>query len=169
MSEPEVRPDVPDRHETPAERADRNWSELLAELRVLQTGAQILVGFLLTIPFQARFTELDDYQRGSYLVLMVLAALSTVLIVAPVSVHRALFARRRKPELVRTAAMFARAGLVCLALVLAGALMLLVDLVVSRAAGRWVGAGLLLVISVAWWLVPAVLARRADAERREDR
>lgn len=161
MSEPETRPDAPDRHETPAERADRNWTELLAELRVLQTGAQILVGFLLTIPFQARFAELDDYQRGSYLVLVVLAALSTVLIVAPVSVHRALFARRRKPELVRAAAMFARAGLVCLALVLAGALMLLVDLVVSRAAGRWVAAGLLVVIGVAWWLVPTVLARRA--------
>lgn len=164
-----MRPDVPDRHETPAERADRNWSELLAELRVLQTGAQILVGFLLTIPFQARFAELDDYQRGSYLVLVVLAALSTVLIVAPVSVHRALFGRRRKPELVRAAATFARAGLVCLALVLAGALMLLVDLVVSRAAGRWVGAGLLVLIGIAWWLVPTVLVRRAGTDRREDR
>lgn len=167
MVEPGSGPEVPDRHETPAERADRNWSELLSELRVLQTGAQILFGFLLTIPFQARFAELDDYQRGSYLVLVVLAALSTVLIVAPVSVHRALFARRRKPELVRAAAMFARAGLVCLALVLAGALMLLVDLVVSRAAGRWVGAGLLALIAVAWWVVPAALARRArsDPER----
>ncbi len=167
MLEPGSRPDVPDRNETPAERADRNWSELLAELRVLQTGAQILVGFLLTIPFQARFTALDDYQRGSYLVLVVLAALSTVLIVAPVSMHRALFARRRKPELVRAAATFARAGLVCLALVLAGALMLLVDLVVSRSAGRWVGAGLLVVIGVAWWLVPTVLARGAGTDRRE--
>ncbi|MDO8108215.1 DUF6328 family protein [Isoptericola sp. b441] len=160
MVAPESAPEQPDRHETPAERADRNWTELLAELRVLQTGAQILVGFLLTIPFQSRFSDLDTYQRTSYLVLVILAALSTVLIVAPVSMHRALFARHRKPELVRVAARFARGGLVCLALVLVGALMLIMDLVVSREAGRWVAAGLLVVIGVTWWAVPRSLARR---------
>src|SRR5699024_8412941 len=55
------------RHETKDERSDRNWGELLQELRVTQTGAQILTGFLLTVPFQSRFTELDDVQVTAYL------------------------------------------------------------------------------------------------------
>ncbi len=157
MDEPST---SPERHETGTERADRNWGELMQELRVLQTGAQILVGFLLTIPFQARFEALDGYQRGTYLVLVVMAVASTVLIVAPVSMHRLLFGRHRKAALVRAAARFARAGLVALALVMAGALMLLVDVVASRSAGRWAAVATLMVIVVAWWLVPSRVGRR---------
>ena len=88
------------RDETHNERADRNWNELLQELRVTQTGTQILTGFLLTIPFQQRFADLDAYQTDLYLVLVVLAVLATALFVAPVSLHRILFGRRLKPELV---------------------------------------------------------------------
>jgi hypothetical protein len=154
-------PITPERHETDTERADRNWGELMQELRVLQTGAQILVGFLLTIPFQARFEALDAYQRDTYLVLVVMAVASTVLIVAPVSMHRLLFGRHRKAALVRAAARFARAGLVALALVMAGVLMMLVDVVASRSAGRWTAAVTLVVIVAAWWLVPHRVGRRA--------
>lgn len=56
-----------ERNETPAERLDRNWSELLQELRVTQTGIQILSGFPRTLPFQARFTELDAVLKGVFL------------------------------------------------------------------------------------------------------
>jgi hypothetical protein len=65
------------RRETPAERSDRNWNELLQELRVTQTGVQILTGFLLTLPFQERFEDLDDHQRTLYLILVALAVLTT--------------------------------------------------------------------------------------------
>lgn len=150
------------RPETPAQRADRNWTDLMQELRVLQTGTQILVGFLLTVPFQARFGELDAGHRRFYVGLVVLAALSTVLIVAPVSMHRALFAKHKKPVLVRVAAEFARAGLVCLALVLAGVLGLLVDVVMPGWGAWWAGGALLVVVAVTWWGVPVVLGRRAD-------
>src|SRR5689334_12186764 len=88
------------RNETPEQRSDRNWVELLQELRVMQTGVQILTGFLLTVPFQARFETLTSFQRGYYLVLMVLAALTTGLAVAPVALHRALFRRHVKARLV---------------------------------------------------------------------
>ncbi|OSG24010.1 DUF6328 family protein, partial [Salmonella enterica] len=98
------------RSETYVERMDRNWDELMQELRVTQTGAQILVGFLLTIPFQQTFADLDDYQRTLYLVLVVLAVTGTSLIIAPVAMHRALFRKGRKPELVRWANVFARCG-----------------------------------------------------------
>ncbi len=115
------------RHETPTERMDRNWNELLQELRVAQTGVQILTGFLLTVPFQQRFLDLDDYQKGVYLVLVVLAVTATGFIVAPVSLHRILFRRHLKRELVDSADRMAQTGLAALALVLAGSALLLFD------------------------------------------
>lgn len=58
-------PGPPDRNETPAERHDRNWNELRQELRVTQTGIQIRSGFLPTLPFQSRFTDLPGLRaRG---------------------------------------------------------------------------------------------------------
>ena len=91
------------RDETEAERLDRNWTELLQELRVTQTGTQILTGFLLTIPFQQRFTELGPAQLAIYLVLVVFAVLATILALAPVSLHRALFRTGAKSRIVRLA------------------------------------------------------------------
>ncbi|MBT2475797.1 sodium:proton antiporter, partial [Microbacterium sp. ISL-103] len=91
------------RDETPNERADRNWEELLQELRLMLTGPQILTGFLLAVAFTPRFEDMDEFQRDVYVGLVALAALATILALAPVGMHRALFGRRRKPELVRVA------------------------------------------------------------------
>lgn len=150
-----------DRDETPTERMDRNWSELLQELRVTQTGTQILTGFLFTIPFQQRFGDLDDFQRTVYLTLVVLAVVATALIVAPVSVHRILFRKHLKPLLVQGGDLLARAGLVALALVLSGCTLLLFDVVVSRTAGVVAGSAIGAVLLVAWWIGPVVAERRA--------
>jgi len=149
------------RRETVDERMDRNWNELLQELRVAQTGVQILTGFLLTVPFQSRFTELDGYQRSVYLVLVVLAITATALIVAPVSLHRVLFRRHRKESLVAHADRLAQAGLAALALVLGGSALLLFDIVLGRAAGVVAGATVLLVLAVLWVVVPVRLGRAA--------
>jgi len=148
------------RTETANQRADRNWNELLQELRVSQTGTQILTGFLLTIPFQQRFATLDTYQRNLYLVLVLLAVLATALLLTPVSLHRVLFRRRLKPQLVSWGNLFARTGLFVLALVLAGGAMLLFDVVLGRAAGRVVGAAAIVLLFGFWWALPEVIGRR---------
>jgi hypothetical protein len=154
------------RHETLAEKEDRNWTDLVQELRVTQTGAQILVGFLLTVPFQQRFATLDGYQRALYLVLVTLAVLATALIVTPVSLHRLLFGRHLKGRLVAVADDFARAGLVVLALAMVGVPALLFDVVVSRAAGfTALGAAVVLIVGC-WWVTPHLVARRAHAGPR---
>ena len=157
-----------DRNETFTERMDRNWDELLQELRVTQTGAQILTGFLLTIPFQQRFADLDSYQQDLYLVLVVLAILATALIVAPVSVHRVLFRKRMKPELVDAGNVLARLGLAVLALTIAGSASFVFDVVLDRTAGVVVGSVALVVLAVCWWGLPRVLERRSAARRDED-
>jgi len=149
------------RDETPTERMDRNWNELLQELRVAQTGVQILTGFLLTVPFQQRFLDLDDYQKGVYLVLVVLAVTATGFIVAPVSLHRILFRRHLKRELVASADTLAQTGLALLALVLAGSALLLFDVVVGRGAGWVAGAAVLVGLTVVWVVVPLRLSHRA--------
>jgi hypothetical protein len=152
------------RHESVNERMDRNWNELLQELRVAQTGVQILTGFLLTVPFQQRFGDLDEYQRAVYLVLVVLAVAATGFIVAPVSLHRILFRRGLKRELVDSADTLAQTGLAMLGLVLAGAALLLFDVVVDRTAGIVAGAATLVGLSVVWIVVPLRLSRRARRE-----
>lgn len=148
------------RQESQNERADRNWNELLQELRVMQTGVQILTGFLLTLPFQSRFADLDRYQVVVYLALVVAAVVATALIVAPVSVHRALFRKQMKRNIVTLADRITRAALAALALVITGASLLVFDVVVGRTAGIIAGAGALVVMAVLWVLLPEVLRRR---------
>ena len=101
-----------DRDETEAQRLDRNWSSLLQELRVAQTGVQLLTGFLLTLPFQQRFTQLDDVMRTAYLVTVACSIGATVLLIAPVSMHRLLFRRRRLKTVVSAAHSYAMVGMV---------------------------------------------------------
>ena len=104
------------RDETPIERADRNYNELLQELRVAQTGVQILFAFLLTIPFQQRFgEEVGTGLRKEYLVTLLVTAMATALLIAPVTMHRILFRQGLKPQLVTVADRLAKAGLACLA------------------------------------------------------
>ncbi len=109
------------RHETLAERLDRNWNGLLQELRVLQTGTQLLTGFLLTIAFQPVFAQLATWQVALYLAVVSLAFLSTALVLMPVALHRALFRRHAMDELVAWADRMVRAGLVATGLALTGA------------------------------------------------
>ncbi len=89
------------RSETETERLDRNWASLLQELRVVQTGVQLLTGLLLTLPFQQRFDILDDDMQVVDLATVAFSVAFTVLLVAPVGMHRVLFRRHRLKSLGR--------------------------------------------------------------------
>ena len=140
------------------ERLNRNWDELLQELRVAQTGVQILTGFLLTVPFSNRFGDLTAFQRDVYLAVLAGSVLTTGLVVAPVAMHRVLFRKRRRELLVEAGNRFAMAGLAMLALTVSGVVLLVVDVVVGTTAG-WVASGALLLVLTALW---AVLPRVVD-------
>ena len=92
---------VDDRGERPVERADRNMIEMLQELRVAQTGVQILFAFLLSLSFTERFARIDDFQRWTYVVTLLLTSVTTGLLVAPAAIHRMLFGRGVKAATVR--------------------------------------------------------------------
>ena len=114
------------RDETPQERADRNWNELLQELRVSQTGVQVLAGFLVTLPFQSRFDELDAFQRAWYVGLLALAFATVAVMLAPVAIHRRVFRSDAKPELVQAGHRLTSVALVMIAVLMGGIFFLVV-------------------------------------------
>ena len=61
---------------------------LLQELRVVLPGVQVLGGFLLTVPFAQRFSDLDEVGRAAYGVSITAALLSVVCLLAPTVYHR---------------------------------------------------------------------------------
>lgn len=151
------------RDETANERADRNWDELLQELRVMQTGTQILTGFLLAVAFQPRFTDMDELQRDVYVVLVALAAVATILALAPVGMHRALFGHRRKPDLVRIAARIVRIDLVVIGALTIGVTTLIVDFTVNRTAGIVALVAALVLVAALWVALPRIMRGRPRA------
>ncbi len=158
-----------DRNETETERLDRNWSDILQELRVIQTGTQILTGFLLAVAFAPRFTELDSFGVIVYLVLVVTSGLATLLALAPVSLHRTLFRLKAKTEMVRIANGLLKATLVAVALTLVGTTMLIFDFVVGRTAGLVAGLLAAVVAMLTWVAVPLTVRRnRSDGASTVD-
>jgi Family of unknown function (DUF6328) len=155
-------PDGDQRDETPFERADRNWDELLQELRVTQTGIQILSGFLLTLPFQQRFTQLDGPLRTLFLTAVVLATISTGLVVAPVAWHRLAFRQGRKVELVEAADRLAKLGLVFIGLTVVVVLALVFGFVLGDGAAVAAGTAALVVFALLWLVVPLLTLRGAS-------
>lgn len=140
------------RDETETERLDRNWASLLQELRVVQTGVQLLTGFLLTLPFQQRFDILDEPMQRVYLGTVSAAVVSTALLVAPVAIHRVLFRRHRLGKLVTAAHRCAYAGLLLLGVAVTGMTVIIFYAVVGLYAALIAG-GCALVLFATFWLV----------------
>jgi Family of unknown function (DUF6328) len=152
-----VSTDRPD--ETEAERADRNFGELLQELRVAQTGVQILFAFLLTMPLQSRFEILNSTERRLFVAALLLSAAATVCLIAPVAYHRALFARKLKHQVVLVASRFAVLGLGLLGLAITCSVCLVLDLVLGGRPAVFIAGVLAGLLVLAWAVLP--LAKRA--------
>jgi hypothetical protein len=153
------------RRETELERHDRNLNELLAEVRVAQTGVQILFAFLLIVPFSAHFDHVTSFQRHVYFATLVLTAIASALLISPTSLHRVLFRRSAKRAVVDAAQLTTLAGLAFMALAMTGVVMLVSDYlwggVVAAAASAFV-AGVFVVL---WFAVPLWLRRRLSGTR----
>lgn len=140
------------RDETPEERADRNFADILQELRVVLTGTQLISGFLLAVAFQSGFAELDPVEVAHYLVLVAIAALATLLGMTPVVVHRLHFARRMKADVVQVGNRFLLATLVVVSALVVGVTAFIFEVVVGLTAGTWAAGGTLLVVAALWSL-----------------
>ena len=151
------------RNETQLERCDRNLVELLQEVRVVQTGVQVLFAFLLTAPLAARFPDLTPLQRHTYFATLLAAGAAAVLLIAPTAYHRILFRLGDKEHLVQVANRFTLAGLACVALSMIGALLLVTDLMFDGAVVLITAIFATAACAACWCLMP--LLRRATLRR----
>jgi hypothetical protein len=149
-----------ERRETDLERLDRNLIELLQELRVAQTGVQVLFAFLLTVPFSNRFSRLDGFERGAYFAALVCSLLASILLIAPTSFHRILFRLRQKEYMVETANRLALAGLAFIAVAMTAAMLLIADVMFGGWAAVVVGGLTVFAFAILWYALP--LRRRRE-------
>jgi hypothetical protein len=158
FGDPRDEPRSDPRDESEAQRDDRNLAELLQELRVAGLGVQILFGFLLSLPFTTRFSRLSHAQRDLYLASLVLAAVSTALLLGPVAYHRLVFRRRQKERLVRAANVLAILGLGTVGLAVSSAVLLVTSYVATGLPALLISVFVVCLFGGLWFAFP--LARR---------
>lgn len=147
-----------ERGETSLQRADRAYGEILQEVRVAQTGVQILFAFLLALAFQARFVSTTPLQRDAYAVTLMLCAAATALLIAPAAFHRVVYRRRLKLHLVQAASRLALSGLVLLMFSLVSAVLMTLDVVFGTGPAVIMAAATLGWFFT-WWFVLPVISR----------
>lgn len=148
------------RDETEEERADRRWLELIQEVRVAQTGVQILFGFLLTVVFTTKYDTLGDTEQTIYIVTVVLGATATGALIGPVSLHRMVSGQRIKPQAVEWASRLTSVGLVLLLATMASALLLILRVAMDDDFVPWLVAGVVAWYVVCWFVLPLWTRRR---------
>lgn len=141
-------------HESERQRWQRNFTELLQELRVAQTGVQILFAFLLILAFTPGFHGGDTFARTTYLTALLAAAGATALLIAPVAHHRLLFRRDQKPLLVRTASRMAYGGLMLLIIAMVSAVLLATDAILARPVAVAISAVIGVLFLLLWGALP---------------
>ncbi|QIJ66026.1 DUF6328 family protein [Streptomyces sp. JB150] len=147
--------------ETPHERVNRRWNEILQETRVTQTGVQILFGFLLSVSFTPTFRQLETLDRGIYVATVVLGAAATASLIAPVSIHRLLSGQRMKDEVVESAGRLMMCGMVLLALTIGCTLLLILRFVLPGVLAEVLVGTVMLWFGLCWYVLPLRLRRRA--------
>lgn len=148
------------RTENDGERHDRHWAELLQELRLAQTGTQILFAFLLAIAFTTPFRDSDSFTHGVFAATLVVTAMSTGLLLAPVSFHRMVFRRGVRDRMVPIAGRMAAGGLALLLLAVCGGVLLALDVVLPRGVAIGATAAMFVWFVVFWYVIPGALRRR---------
>lgn len=142
------------RDESEEERADRRWQELVQEIRVAQTGVQILFGFLLTVVFTPHFQGLSQTDKTIYIVTVVLGSLATGALIGPVAFHRIVAGRRIKPQAVVWASRLTFTGIVLLLATLTAALLLVLRVATRDAYVPWLVGGVLAWYLLCWFALP---------------
>ena len=153
--------------ESEKQRTDRQFAELLNELRVALPGAQVLLGFLLTVPFATRFGRVTDEQRIALFVCLLLTVAGTVLLMAPSVYHRLRWERGGKSDVVRVAHRLFLAGSACLAAGVAAVVFLVGDVLFGGIAATVSAAAVALIVVSTWYLLPVHRSRNAAVRGRE--
>lgn len=148
--------------ESSGERLDRHWNELLQELRLVQTGTQILFAFLLGIAFQNQFHTADRFTHAVYGCTLLAAAVAVSLFLAPVAFHRFLYREGLRDRLIIITDRLVRAGMVFLVASVGGGVLIALDVVLPRLAATALVGVLLGWFCVLWLVLPAYVRHKRD-------
>lgn len=140
-------------------RLARNLNELLQELRVAQTGVQILFAFLLSVVFTGRYAVASDFERWLHLATVLLATMAAALLIAPAAWHRVWFRRGRREDIIRRANRCALIGLALLAAAMTGAVALIAEVAFGVWPGLVLGALVGAVFASLWFIWPYISLR----------
>jgi uncharacterized membrane protein YuzA (DUF378 family) len=151
------------RSETELERYDRNLNEILSELRVALPGVQVLFAFLLVAPFNQRFGRVSGFERNVYFVTLLCTLLASILLIAPVLVHRLTFRLGQKAYIVRSANRLTIAGLSVFALAMTGAVLLVTHYLFGATTAIVTTAAVLVAFATVWFALP--LRQRRELRR----
>ncbi|MEU3143027.1 MULTISPECIES: DUF6328 family protein [unclassified Streptomyces] len=147
--------------ETPRERVNRRWNEIMQETRVAQTGVQILFGFLLSVAFTPLFHDLGTFDHIVYVITVVSGAAATASLIAPVSIHRFLAGQRMKDEMVEVAHRLMMCGMALLAVTIGCTLLLILHVVLPGLMAKLLVGAVMLWFALSWYVLPLWLRRRS--------
>ncbi|HTT86594.1 MAG TPA: DUF6328 family protein [Acidimicrobiales bacterium] len=140
--------------ESEAARLDRNYSEILQELRVAEAGVQILFGFLLALAFTQRFTHVSAFEKDVYFVSLLLSAAAGGLLMAPAAMHRIMFRRGLKDVLVTRASTMALAGVTVLGFAVVGSVLLVSDVLFGHVVAALTTVAMASWLGLLWFAFP---------------
>ncbi|MBV8080100.1 MAG: hypothetical protein JO186_06960 [Actinobacteria bacterium] len=153
--------------ETEKEKTDRQLIELLNELRVALPGAQVLLAFLLTAPFQSHFTRATHFQRELLFAGVVLTGISVLLLMAPSVYHRMRWTEGGKEDVVHVGHVLFLAGTAALGLGMFCAVFVVADYLFGLAAAIPVAVVLVLTVGVTWYALPYERGRKPRIRHTE--
>jgi hypothetical protein len=156
----------PEPDESPKERVDRELIELLNGLRVILPGVQVLLAFLLTVPFSSGFPRTTSTERVLYFVSVMLTVGAIAALTMPAAYHRVRFREGDKERMLEISNVFAITGLGLLALAMATVVFLVTDVLFGTTVAASVAIVALAVLGGVWFAIP--LWRKATDEEPSD-
>lgn len=157
---------MPENEESTRERLDRELNELLQELRVALPGVQVLFAFLLTVPFSQGFPQMTDLQRDMYFGTLLATAVASILFISPTAYHRLRWRQYDKEQMLVTSTRLSIAGIVALALAVAGAVFLIGDFMFGIAVAG-VSTAIVAACLVWFWFGLPLMRRARGGSRRQ--
>ena len=135
---------------------------LLQEVRVALPGVQILLAFLLNIPFAQQFDDLDTWGRRAYGVALTSSMLSVICLVTPSMLHR-LGMRTARSDRLRWSIRAMLLGLTLLATALVAAMWSVARFVFGDTTGWLLTVPVVIFFIAAWVVLPLTLRTRKHA------
>ena len=134
----------------PRPKALRAYAEVLQEIRIAQTGSQVLLGFLLSMGFTERFSHLNQTQLVMYVSTLTMNVAATAVLVAPTAFRQLTFHRHMERQTLVAANRYVLSGLILLMGTIVGSLLFALSTIFGFGKAAIVAVASLLWFAI-WW------------------